>query len=141
MAQLKTLLNGVTLPATSPVTAASATKDLNDALDNIVQHQNVGPFIGRNLIEHLVTSNPSPAYIARVTAAFNDNGSGVRGDLKAVIRAILLDPEALNPSPDSLFGHLLEPILFKTRLLRAFDTMAATTDFALTDTYLPSELG
>src|SRR5262249_6205514 len=54
----KPLLNGVTLPATSPVTAASATKDLNDALDNIFQHHNVGPFIGRNLIEHLVTSNP-----------------------------------------------------------------------------------
>jgi uncharacterized protein (DUF1800 family) len=135
----KTLLNGVTLPATSPVTAASATKDLNDALDNIFQHHNVGPFIGRNLIEHLVTSNPSPAYIARVTAAFDNNGSGVRGDLKAVIRAILLDPEALNP-PNALSGHLLEPIVFKARLLRAFNTTAATTDFVLTDTYLPTEL-
>jgi uncharacterized protein (DUF1800 family) len=137
----KTLLNGVTLPATSPVTAATANKDLNDALDNIFQHHNVGPFIGRNLIEHLVTSNPSPAYIARVTAAFNNNGSGVRGDLKAVIRAILLDPEARNMTPDAAFGHLQEPILFKVKLLRAFNTSAATTDFVLTDTYLPSELG
>jgi uncharacterized protein (DUF1800 family) len=137
----KTLLNGVTLPATSPVTAASANKDLNDALDNIFQHHNVGPFIGRNLIEHLVTSNPSPAYIARVTAAFDNNGAGVRGDLKAVIRAILLDPEALNTSPDASFGHLLEPIVFKARLLRAFNTTGATTDFVLTDTYLPTELG
>ena len=101
----KTLLNGVTLPATSPVTAASATKDLNDALDNIFQHHSVGPFIGRNLIEHLVTSNPSPAYISRVTAAFNDNGSGVRGDLKAVIRAILLDPEARDANAPAIFGH------------------------------------
>src|SRR5262249_45164027 len=89
----KTLLNGVTLPATSPVTAATANKDLNDALDNIFQHHNVGPFIGRNLIQHLVTSNPSSGYVSRVAAAFNDNGLGVRGDLKAVIRAILLDPE------------------------------------------------
>lgn len=136
----KTLLNGVTLPATSPVTAASANKDLNDALDNIFQHHNVGPFIGRNLIEHLVTSNPSPAYISRVTAAFNDNGSGVRGDLKAVIRAILLDPEARNATPPAVFGHLQEPILFKVRLLRAFNTTGATTDFVLTDTYLPPEL-
>lgn len=135
----KTLLNGVTLPATNPVTVASANRDLNDAIDNIFNHQNVGPFIGRNLIEHLVTSNPSPAYIARVTAAFNDNGSGVRGDMKAVIRAILLDPEARNP-PDAKFGHLQEPVLFIGRLLRAFDTTANATDFVLADSYLPTEL-
>lgn len=136
----KTLLNGVTLPAVTTVTAASATADLNAALDNIFQHQNVGPFIGRNLIEHLVTSNPSPAYISRVTAAFNDNGSGVRGDMKAVIRAILLDPEARNPSPDVNFGHLVEPTVFIARFLRAFNTTAATTDFVLSDSYLPSGL-
>jgi uncharacterized protein (DUF1800 family) len=136
----KTLLNGVTLAAVSTVTAASATKDLNDALDNIFQHRNVGPFIGRNLIEHLVTSNPSPAYISRVTAAFNDNGSGVRGDMKAVVRAILLDPEARNPSPDPHFGHLVEPAVFVARFLRAFNTTAATTDFVLSDSYLPSGL-
>jgi uncharacterized protein (DUF1800 family) len=135
----KTLLNGVTLPAVSPVTAASATKDLNDALDNIFNHQNVGPFIGRNLIEHLVTSSPSPAYIRRITAVFNDNGSGVRGDLKAVVQAILMDPEARN-APDGSFGHLQEPILFKARLLRAFNTTAATTDFVLSDSFLPTEL-
>jgi uncharacterized protein (DUF1800 family) len=136
----KTLLNGVTLPATSPVTVATANTDLSNALDNIFQHHNVGPFIGRNLIEHLVTSNPSPAYISRVTAAFNDNGSGVRGDMKAVIRAILLDPEARNDTPSAVFGHLQEPILFKMRLLRAFTTTGATTDFVLSDSYLPSEL-
>ncbi len=135
----KTLLNGVTLPATSPVTAATANKDLSDALDNIFQHHNVGPFIGRNLIEHLVTSNPSPAYISRITAVFNNNGSGVRGDLKAVVRAILLDTEARN-APDSVFGHLQEPILFKARFLRAFNTTGATTDFVLSDSYLPTEL-
>jgi uncharacterized protein (DUF1800 family) len=136
----KILYNGVTLPAVTTVTATTATKDLNDALDNLFQHQNVGPFIGRNLIEHLVTSNPSPAYIARVTAVFNNNGSGVRGDLKAVVKAILLDPEARNPTPDVTFGHLTEPILFITKLLRAFDTTSATTDFVLSDSYLPTEL-
>ena len=135
----KTLLNGVTLPATPTVTVASANKDLNDALDNIFRHRNVGPFIAENLIQHLVTSNPSPAYIGRVARAFNDNGSGVRGDLKAVVRAILLDPEARN-APGAAFGHLQEPILFKARFLRAFNTTAATTDFVLTDTYLPTEL-
>jgi uncharacterized protein (DUF1800 family) len=136
----KTLLNGVTLPATSPVTVASATKDLNDALDNIFQHKNVGPFIAQNLIQHLVTSNPSPAYVGRVAGAFNDNGSGVRGDLKSVIRAILLDAEARNAPQATGFGHLQEPILFKSRFLRAFNTTGATTDFVLTDTYLPTEL-
>jgi hypothetical protein len=136
----KQLLSGVTLPATSPVTAASANKDLNDALDNIFNHPNVGPFVGRNLIEHLVTSNPSPDYIARVTAAFNNNGAGVRGDLQAVIRAILLDPEARNPNPPATSGHLQEPVLFIAKFLRAFNTTSATTDFVLSDSYLPSGL-
>ena len=136
----KTLLNGVTLAAVTTVTAATATKDMNDGLDNMFNHQNVGPFVGKNLIEHLVTSNPSPAYIARVSAVFNDNGSGMRGDLKAVVKAILLDPEARNPTPDVNFGHLTEPILFITKLLRLFNTTSATTDFVLSDSYLPSEL-
>ena len=105
--------------------------DLNQALDNIFFHPNVGPFIGKQLIQHLVTSNPSPAYVSRVAAAFNNNGSGIRGDMKAVIKAILLDPEARgDASPDPTFGKLREPILFVTNLLRAFDT---TTDYVLTD--------
>jgi uncharacterized protein (DUF1800 family) len=136
----KTLLNGVTLSATNPVTAATASKDLNDALDNIFQHQNIGPFIGRNLIQHLVTSNPTPAYVGRVSGAFNNNGSGVRGDMKAVIRAILLDPEARGAASGANFGHLEEPVLFVARFLRAFDTNAATTDFVLADSYLPTEI-
>ena len=64
------------------------------ALDNVFNHPNVAPFIARRLIQNLVTSNPSPAYIGRVAAIFNDNGQGVRGDLGAVVRTILLDPEA-----------------------------------------------
>lgn len=117
----KKLLNGVTLPAGQP-----AAKDLNDAIDNIFNHPNVGPFIGKQLIQHLVTSNPSPAYIGRVAAAFNNNGQGVRGDLKAVVTAILLDPEARGDVKTDLgYGHLREPALYLTGLLRAFN---ATSD-------------
>jgi uncharacterized protein (DUF1800 family) len=122
----KTLLRGVTLPAIPTATVASVTKDLNDGLDNIFQDPNVGPFIGRQLIQHLVTSNPSPAYISRITGVFNNNGSGVRGDLKAVVKAILLDPEARNKNnQDLVSGHLMHPALFITNLLRAFNARAA----------------
>jgi uncharacterized protein (DUF1800 family) len=117
----KTLLRGITTPANQ-----SALKDLNDALDNIFQDPNVGPFIGRQLIQHLVTSNPSPSYIARITNVFNDNGLGVRGDLQAVVRAILLDAEAFSSvgtNPQS--GRLIHPALFITNLLRAFNARSA----------------
>lgn len=72
----------------------TAEQDLNGALDNVFNHPNVGPFVSRELIQHLVTGNPSPGYIQRVASVFNDNGSGVRGDMKSVITAILIDPEA-----------------------------------------------
>jgi uncharacterized protein (DUF1800 family) len=122
----KTLLRGITLPAIPTATVQSVTKDLNDGLDNIFQDPNVGPFIGRQLIQQFVTSNPSPAYIARITSVFNDNGSGVRGDLKAVVRAILLDPEArIKNSQELVSGHLLHPALFIANLLRAFNARAA----------------
>ncbi len=115
----KTLLNGVVLPA-----GQTAQQDLAAALDNLFNHPNTGPFVGKQLIQHLVKSNPSPAYIARVAAAFNDNGQGVRGDMKAVITAILLDAEARqndaggNDQPSD--GHLQEPALFLPALIRAF---------------------
>ena len=95
--------------------------DLAFALDNIFNHPNVGPFIGRQLIQRLVTSNPSPAYVARVSHVFNDDGLGVRGNLGAVVRAILLDPEARIGqfhSPTT-FGKLREPLLRITHLWRA----------------------
>lgn len=85
----KYLLNGTVLPANQP-----GLTDINMAIDNLFNHPNVGPFIGTLLIKRLVKSNPSPEYVGRVTEAFNDNGSGVRGDMKAVIKAILLDEEA-----------------------------------------------
>jgi uncharacterized protein (DUF1800 family) len=85
---------------------------LKIALDRLFAHPNVGPFFGRQMIQRLVTSNPGPAYVGRVAAAFADNGDGVRGDLKAVWRAVLLDPEALAPADraDAMSGKLREPV-------------------------------
>jgi len=104
----------------------TAEKDLDIALKTLFSHPNVGPFIGRRLIQRLVTSNPSPQYIARVARRFDDNGQGVRGDMKSVIKAVLLDPEALGGvSVNSRFGKLREPLLVLTHLWRAFDGNAA----------------
>src|SRR5262249_3960082 len=95
-------------------------QDLDSVIDNAFNHPNVGPFIGRQLIQHLVTSNPSPAYVQRITTVFNNNGQGVRGDLRAVVRAILLDPEARgNSKTDPAYGKLREPAIFFTHLFRS----------------------
>jgi hypothetical protein len=103
--------------------------DLEEALDNIFQHPNVGPFLGRQLIQHLVTSNPSPAYVERIGRVFADDGHGVRGNLAAVVRAILLDPEARGAvKTDENFGKLREPAQLILGLLRAF---AGQTDGVL----------
>lgn len=113
----KKLLDGVVLPAQQ-----TPEKDLNDAINNVFNHPNVGTFIGKQLIQHLVTSNPSPAYVSRVTDAFNDNGQGVRGDMKAVTRAILLDAEARGDAKtDPRYGKLREPVKFIAGILRALD--------------------
>ena len=102
----------------------SAAQDLDGAIDNIFNHPNLPPFVSRELIQHLVTSNPSPAYIQRVSEVFKNNGASVRGDIKAVITAILLDPEARrgddSTSANAGDGHLQEPILYIAGLLRAF---------------------
>ncbi len=111
----KLLLDGKTLPA-----GQTTAKDLADALDTIYNHPNVGTFIGRQLIQALVTSNPTPAYVARITAVFNDNGSGVRGDMKAVIRAILLDAEARGDAKtDPNYGKLRDPAVYAVSVMRA----------------------
>ncbi len=103
-----------------------ANNSLNQTLDNIFNHPNVGPFVSKTLIQHLVTSDPTPAYIGRVAAVFNNNGSGVRGDLKAVIRAILLDPEARGDAKtDPNFGKLREPVQLLTNVARTFDVTTA----------------
>jgi uncharacterized protein (DUF1800 family) len=119
----KLLLNGATLPA-----AGTTTGDLAAALQNIFNHPNVGPFICKQLIKRLVTSNPSPDYVGRVAAVFADNGTGVRGDLKAVVAAILLDPEARRGDDPAQAqpsdGKLKEPILFITNLLRSMNAVS-----------------
>ncbi|HKV39144.1 MAG TPA: DUF1800 family protein [Blastocatellia bacterium] len=111
----KTIL-GQPLPA-----GQTTTQDLDGALDVIFNHPNVGPFVATRLIRALVTSNPSPAYITHVASAFNDNGQGVRGDMKAVIRAVLLDPEARNDSPPSNFGRLRTPMQHTIAMIRALN--------------------
>jgi uncharacterized protein (DUF1800 family) len=127
----KTLLNypnavSPTIPAcancgTDVETKIYAEDSLNKALDNLFYHPNVGPFVSGRLIQHLVTSDPSPAYIERVAAVFNNNGSGIRGDMKAVIKAILLDPEARgNVKTAPRYGKLREPVQLLTNLGRIF---------------------
>lgn len=104
-----------------------AVRDLDAALDSIAQHANVGPFIGSRLIQALVKSNPSPAYVQRVATSFADNGQGVRGDMKAVIRAVLQDPEARAGDTGAVAGtdgKLREPVIYMTRLLRAFNAQS-----------------
>ncbi|MGI8839050.1 MAG: DUF1800 domain-containing protein [Pyrinomonadaceae bacterium] len=130
----KTLLNGLTTPACSSASGAAnvacAQADMTLALDNIFNHPNVGPFIGKQLIQHLVTSNPSPAYVERVAKVFNNDCSGlypqgcsnVRGNLKLVVQAILLDPEARGDvKTDPSYGKLREPAQYVNGFLRAFN--------------------
>ena len=124
---------GVTIPAqATPDPAAS----LKVALDTIAAHPNVGPFLGRQLIQRLVTSNPSPAYVARVATVFNNNGSGVRGDLKAVVRAVLLDPEARDDTPSRAagYGKVREPLLRMSAWLRAFEATSRSGRFLVRNT-------
>lgn len=122
--QAKQLLNGVRLPANQ-----SGRQDLEDALDNVFAHPNVAPFVAIRLIQRLVTSNPSPAYVERVASTFIDNGRGVRGDLEAVVKAILLDDETRAAPAASSSGKLKEPLLRLTQLWRAYDAQSADGTF------------
>ncbi|MDZ4814549.1 MAG: DUF1800 family protein [Pseudomonadota bacterium] len=112
----KQLLNyaGVALPVGLLVSGGNAQQEMTAALDNVFFHPNVGPFVAHHLIQRLVTSNPTPAYVQRVATVFNNNGSGVRGDLKAVVKAVLMDAEARfgQQSTPATFGKMREP-LFK----------------------------
>ncbi|MDP9038881.1 MAG: DUF1800 domain-containing protein [Acidobacteriota bacterium] len=111
----KVLLNGTTLPA-----GQSSTQDLQGALANLFNHPNVGPFICKQLIQHLVASEPSAAYVSRVAAVFANDGNGVRGNMRAVIQAILMDQDARasDTSPSFDGGHLREPMLYVANLIR-----------------------
>jgi uncharacterized protein (DUF1800 family) len=125
----KTFL-GTTISAGTPAQAC-----LDMALDALFAHHNLPPFISRQLIQRLVTSNPSPAYVGRVAAVFADNGQGVRGDLKAVLRAILLDAEArdVHISEGSSFGKLREPVVRFLNWARAFGAVSAGDGWAIGD--------
>ncbi|HEX7606758.1 MAG TPA: DUF1800 family protein, partial [Usitatibacter sp.] len=113
----KVLLSDVVAPANMAMQ-----EDLAFAHRNLFNHANVGPFIGKQLIQKLVTSDPTPAYVARVAAVFNNNGLGVRGDLAAVVRAILVDPEARGARKiDPGYGKLVEPVLYMTSVARALN--------------------
>ena len=122
---------GVTIPANT-----GPTESLRIALDTLANHPNVGPFFGRQLIQRLVTSNPTPAYVGRVAAAFNDNGRGVRGDLKAVLRAVLLDNEARGADglADPQFGKLREPVLRLAVWARAFKATSTSGGWRIRST-------
>ena len=115
-------------------------KSLALALDTLFAHPNVAPFVGRQLIQRLVTSNPSASYVSRVAASFADNGSQVRGDLKAVIKAILLDDEARNAAglADPVFGKLREPVLRFTAWARAFSAASPSDTWPVGNTSDPA---
>ncbi len=127
----KAVLNGVVIPA-----GQTGMQDLDAALDNIFNHPNVGPFIAIRLIQRLVTSNPSPAYIDRVASVFNNNGSGIRGDLGAVVKAILLDDEARPDMPMELDGKIKEPLLRLTQLWRAYNATSQSGRYPIVYIYI-----
>lgn len=121
---------GVTIAANTTAPAA-----LKTALDTLFNHPNVGPFFARQMIQRLVTSNPSPAYVARVAAVFNNNGSGVRGDLAKVFSAVLLDDEARSPvgltQPE--YGKLREPVLRLVQWGRSFGATSISGAWKISD--------
>lgn len=140
----KALLNGTVIPACTGSNTACAQSDMVAGLDNIFNHPNVGPFIGRQLIQHLVTSNPSSAYVERIARVFNndcdslyaDACTNTRGNMKAVVQAILLDPEARGDvKTDPNYGKLREPVQYINNVLRAFNVKSfdksATSDGVL----------
>ncbi|MFS8084536.1 MAG: DUF1800 family protein [Acidobacteriota bacterium] len=124
------------LGATAPA-GLSAAADLANSLHNIFLHPNVAPFISRPLIQKLVTGNPTPSYVGRVAAVFNNNGAGVRGDMKAVVRAILNDPEARGDLKiDPAYGKLREPALYLLNILRGFNGQTDGVSFQRAGTSL-----
>jgi uncharacterized protein (DUF1800 family) len=132
----KRLLRGRVAPA-----GQTGMQDVEDAIDSLFEHPNVGPFVARRLIQRLVTSNPSPAYVRRVATAFANNGHGVRGDMKTVLSAILLDVEARAwPSGGQIGrGMLRESFLRRVHLARAFDAANRASSYPISDWNAPVE--
>jgi uncharacterized protein (DUF1800 family) len=128
---------GVTIPAQANPDPVG---DLKIALDTLFNHPNTPPFFCKQMIQHLVTSNPSPAYVGRVAAVFQDNGAGVRGDMKAMIQAILLDPEAresATASSNPQYGKVREALIRYTEWARAFTAQSRNGSFNLGSTEDP----
>jgi uncharacterized protein (DUF1800 family) len=121
---------GTTIPANT-----DGVNSLRIALDTLMAHPNMGPFVGRQLIQRLVTSQPSPAYVSRVAGVFNNNGSGVKGDLRAVVRAVLLDTEARSEASltDPAFGKLREPMLRFVQWARTFGLTDPSDEWKIGD--------
>ncbi|WP_309629087.1 DUF1800 domain-containing protein [Brevundimonas sp.] len=134
----KTFL-GVTLPAGS----TDGVAELKTALDTIFNNVNVPPFICKQLIQRLVTSNPSAGYVSRCSTAFINNGSGVRGDLAVVVRTILLDAEArdINSTSSATFGKVREPVIRMTNWMRAFGATSVSGNYLLNSTSANTSLG
>ncbi len=123
---------------------SSASDSLKTALDTLFNHPNLPVFVGRQMIQRLVTSNPSPGYVARVAAAFANNGAGVRGDMQALLKAILLDPEARDAKRAAMpdFGKLREPVVRLLNWARAYGATSASDAWAIGDLSDPgSRLG
>lgn len=119
---------GAVVPA-----GTGGTQSMRVALDRLFNHPNAGPFLGSRLIKRFVTSNPSPAYVGRVAAAFADNGAGIRGDLKAVLRAVLTDAEARGTAfaQQPTYGKLREPLVRFGQWMRAFDAKASNGYYSI----------
>jgi uncharacterized protein (DUF1800 family) len=124
----KTIVNNIVLPA-----GEGGAADLKAELDALFNHPNTGPFICSQLIQRLVTSNPSPGYVYRVAQVFANDGTGTRGNMSAVVKAILLDYEARSPTEAALsgYGKLKEPLLRMTAMYRAFGAAASDGRFAI----------
>ncbi len=121
----------VTIPASTAATV-NTNNEIRTALDTLFNHPNAAPFFSRQLIQKLVTANPTPAYVGRVSAVFANNGSGVRGDMKAIIKAVLTDPEALQARGGfDQFGKLREPVVRFVQWMRAFNARSNDGKFLL----------
>jgi len=135
----KTIFSNITIPA-----GQTAEQDLDSLINALMQQSTMAPFVSKQLIEHLVTSNPSSAYISRVSSVFSNDGTGVSGNMQAVLTAILTDPEAraadeVGVPANPVFGHLREPILFMANLLRGLNATLTSTSATYNDSTLLSE--
>ena len=127
-----------TIPASS---VADGNGEIKTALDTLFNHPNVGPFLCKQLIQRLVTSNPTPNYVRNCALAFNNNGHNIRGDMSAVVKTILLDSEARNISSDASYGKLREPVIRLGNWMRSFEATSASGNWLMGSTIANTSLG